>query len=90
MQKAIIIIRILVGWVFIAEGYLKFAVPEELGVGRLTCRGSVHLSPGAKVLASFTTESPQRTQRAQFCLCALCALCGDFSCGQLAFNSQHR
>ena len=59
MQKAIIIIRILVGWVFIAGGYLKFAVPEELGVGRLTCRGSVHLSPGAKVLASFTTESPQ-------------------------------
>ena len=39
MQKAIIIIRILVGWVFIVEGYLKFALPEELGVGRFTTIG---------------------------------------------------
>jgi putative oxidoreductase len=38
-QKAIVIIRILVGWVFILEGYLKFALPEELGVGRFTTIG---------------------------------------------------
>ncbi|HEY8131875.1 MAG TPA: DoxX family protein [Thermoanaerobaculia bacterium] len=39
MQKAIVIIRILVGWVFILEGYLKLALPEELGVGRFTTIG---------------------------------------------------
>ena len=39
MQKVIVIIRILVGWVFILEGYLKFALPEELGVGRFTTIG---------------------------------------------------
>ena len=39
MQKAIVVIRILVGWVFIVEGYLKFALPEELGAGRFTTIG---------------------------------------------------
>jgi len=39
MQTAIVIIRILGGWVFILEGYLKFALPEELGVGRFTTIG---------------------------------------------------
>lgn len=33
------IIRLLVGWVFLAEGILKFVLPEELGVGRFTSIG---------------------------------------------------
>lgn len=30
----IFIIRVLVGWVFLVEGILKFRLPQELGVGR--------------------------------------------------------
>jgi len=33
-KKAILIIRILVGWVFLSEGIQKFLFPESLGVGR--------------------------------------------------------
>jgi uncharacterized membrane protein YphA (DoxX/SURF4 family) len=33
-SKAIILIRILVGWVFVSEGIQKFLFPEALGVGR--------------------------------------------------------
>ncbi len=32
--KAILLIRILVGWVFLSEGIQKFVFPELLGVGR--------------------------------------------------------
>lgn len=32
--KAILLIRILVGWVFLSEGIQKFLFPESLGVGR--------------------------------------------------------
>jgi putative oxidoreductase len=32
--KAIILIRILVGWVFLSEGIQKFLFPDTLGVGR--------------------------------------------------------
>ena len=32
--KAILLIRILVGWVFLSEGIQKFLFPEGLGVGR--------------------------------------------------------
>jgi putative oxidoreductase len=32
--KAIVLIRILVGWVFVSEGIQKFLFPEALGVGR--------------------------------------------------------
>ena len=32
--SSIVIIRLLVGWVFLVEGILKFRLPEELGVGR--------------------------------------------------------
>jgi putative oxidoreductase len=32
--KAILLIRILVGWVFLSEGIQKFLFPETLGVGR--------------------------------------------------------
>jgi hypothetical protein len=31
--KAILLIRILVGWVFLSEGIQKFLFPESLGVG---------------------------------------------------------
>jgi putative oxidoreductase len=34
--KAILLIRILVGWVFLSEGIQKFLFPEALGVGRFT------------------------------------------------------
>ena len=34
--KAILLIRILVGWVFLSEGIQKFLFPESLGVGRFT------------------------------------------------------
>ncbi len=32
--KAILLIRILVGWVFVSEGIQKFLFPAQLGVGR--------------------------------------------------------
>lgn len=32
--KAIVLIRVLVGWVFLSEGIQKFLFPETLGVGR--------------------------------------------------------
>lgn len=32
--KALLLIRILVGWVFVSEGVQKFLFPAELGVGR--------------------------------------------------------
>jgi len=35
-RGAIAIIRVLVGWVFLVEGILKFRLPQELGVGRFT------------------------------------------------------
>ena len=34
--KAVLLIRILVGWVFLSEGIQKFLFPESLGVGRFT------------------------------------------------------
>ena len=34
MANAIILIRILVGWVFVSEGIQKFLFPAQLGVGR--------------------------------------------------------
>lgn len=33
-KKAMLLIRILVGWVFLSEGIQKFLFPESLGVGR--------------------------------------------------------
>lgn len=32
--KALVLIRILVGWVFVSEGVQKFVFPAQLGVGR--------------------------------------------------------
>ena len=35
-----ILIRVIVGIVFLTEGILKFVYPGELGVGRFDCPGS--------------------------------------------------
>ena len=35
-KRAVLLIRILVGWVFLSEGVQKFLFPEALGVGRFT------------------------------------------------------
>jgi uncharacterized membrane protein YphA (DoxX/SURF4 family) len=45
--KAVVLIRILVGWVFISEGIQKFLFPDALGVGRFTKIGI----PWPRVLA---------------------------------------
>jgi putative oxidoreductase len=34
VSKAILLIRVLVGWVFLSEGIQKFLFPDSLGVGR--------------------------------------------------------
>src|SRR5277367_3396589 len=34
VAKALLLIRILVGWVFVSEGVQKFLFPAQLGVGR--------------------------------------------------------
>lgn len=47
--KAILLIRILVGWVFLSEGVQKFLFPEALGVGRFVKIGI----PWPQVMASF-------------------------------------
>jgi len=47
--KAILLIRILVGWVFLSEGIQKFLFPDSLGVGRFVKIGIP--SPG--VMAPF-------------------------------------
>ncbi len=35
----VLLIRVLVGWVFLLEGILKFMLPQELGVGRFATIG---------------------------------------------------
>ncbi len=42
--RAVIIIRILVGWVFLLEGVLKFVSPAENGTGRFAAIGIPHPS----------------------------------------------
>ena len=39
MSRAVFIIRLLVGWVFIVEGILKFLWADELGAGRFASIG---------------------------------------------------
>lgn len=39
INPAIALIRLLVGWVFLVEGILKFMLADELGVGRFTTIG---------------------------------------------------
>jgi putative oxidoreductase len=33
-EKAVVLVRVLVGWVFLSEGIQKFLFPDTLGVGR--------------------------------------------------------
>jgi putative oxidoreductase len=47
--KAILLVRILVGWVFLSEGVQKFLFPEALGVGRFAKIGI----PWPQVMAPF-------------------------------------
>ena len=47
--KAIVLIRILVGWVFLSEGIQKFLFPAALGVGRFAKIGI----PAPQVMAPF-------------------------------------
>jgi len=47
--KAIVLIRILVGWVFLSEGIQKFLFPAALGVGRFVKIGI----PRPEVMAPF-------------------------------------
>lgn len=48
-SKSVVLIRILVGWVFLSEGIQKFLFPEALGVGRFVKIGI----PWPQVLAPF-------------------------------------
>jgi len=47
--KAILLVRILVGWVFLSEGIQKFIFPEALGVGRFVKIGI----PWPQIMAPF-------------------------------------
>ena len=48
-QAAIVLIRVLVGWVFLSEGIQKFLFPAALGVGRFAKIGI----PAPQVMAPF-------------------------------------
>jgi putative oxidoreductase len=48
-RQAILLIRILVGWVFVSEGIQKFLFPDSLGVGRFVKIGI----PWPQVMAPF-------------------------------------
>jgi putative oxidoreductase len=48
-MKAVLLIRILVGWVFLSEGIQKFLFPDSLGVGRFVKIGI----PWPQVMAPF-------------------------------------
>jgi hypothetical protein len=43
--KAVLLIRVLVGWVFLAEGIQKFLFPDSLG-GRTLCEDRHSLATG--------------------------------------------
>jgi putative oxidoreductase len=47
--RSVILIRLLVGWVFVSEGIQKFLFPAALGVGRFTQIGI----PDPRVMAPF-------------------------------------
>jgi uncharacterized membrane protein YphA (DoxX/SURF4 family) len=49
VSKALVLIRILVGWVFVAEGVQKFLFPSQLGVGRFAKIGI----PSPQIMAPF-------------------------------------
>jgi len=47
--KAVLLIRVLVGWVFLSEGIQKFLFPDSLGIGRFVKIGI----PWPQVMAPF-------------------------------------
>jgi uncharacterized membrane protein YphA (DoxX/SURF4 family) len=47
--KAVLLIRVLVGWVFVSEGIQKFLFPQALGIGRFAKIGI----PWPQVMAPF-------------------------------------
>src|SRR6202161_3616322 len=47
--RATVLVRVLVGWVFLAEGIQKFLFPEALGVGRFVKIGI----PWPQIMAPF-------------------------------------
>lgn len=47
--KAVLLIRVLVGWVFLSEGIQKFLFPAQLGVGRFEKIGI----PAPQIMAPF-------------------------------------
>jgi putative oxidoreductase len=49
VSQALILVRILVGWVFISEGIQKFLFPAQLGVGRFEKIGI----PSSHLMAPF-------------------------------------
>jgi uncharacterized membrane protein YphA (DoxX/SURF4 family) len=49
ISNAVIVIRILVGWVFVSEGIQKFLFPAQLGVGRFAKIGI----PAPHIMAPF-------------------------------------
>lgn len=49
ITKSVVLIRILVGWVFLSEGIQKFLFPAALGAGRFTKIGI----PAPQVMAPF-------------------------------------
>jgi putative oxidoreductase len=66
--KAVLLIRILVGWVFLSEGIQKFLFPDSLGVGRFVkigipwpqvmapCVGVVEIVCGSLLLIGLVTR----------------------------------
>ncbi len=67
-ERAIVLIRILVGWVFVSEGIQKYLYPAALGVGRFVkigipyphffspFVGAVEIVCGALVIVGFRTR----------------------------------
>jgi putative oxidoreductase len=49
VSKAVLLIRVLIGWVFLSEGIQKFLFPDSLGVGRFVKIGI----PWPQVMAPF-------------------------------------
>ena len=64
--KAILLIRVLVGWVFLSEGIQKFLFPETLGVRRFVKIGI----PWPQVMAPFVGVSRLFAERYCFSGCS--------------------
>jgi DoxX len=65
-KKAILLIRILVGWVFLSEGIQKFLFPEALGVGRFTKIGI----PLPQLMAHLSASPKSSAGRSSWLVCS--------------------